>query len=83
MLSFKAQCWIDWLKTYPENTDLPILNFFSSHGVERKDQDSGLLMLHVFNHTTHHRGQITAGVTHFGYPPIDGLDYFIFLLEQK
>ncbi|KAJ2960480.1 hypothetical protein NQZ79_g4095 [Umbelopsis isabellina] len=79
----KAQCWIDWLTKLPENADLPKLSFSRSNGEQQKDQDSGLLMLHVFNHTTHHRGQITAGVTHFGYPPIDGLDYYVFLLEQK
>ncbi|KAG2180952.1 hypothetical protein INT43_008532 [Umbelopsis isabellina] len=78
-----AQCWIDWLTKFPENTDLPKLNFLTSSGEQRKDQDSGLLMLHVFNHATHHRGQITAGVTHFGYPPIDGLDYYVYLTEQK
>jgi uncharacterized damage-inducible protein DinB len=66
-----------------ETAELPKLSFTTSQGVQQNDLDAELLMLHVFNHATHHRGQVTAGVTHWGYPPIDGLDYCIFLLEQK
>jgi len=36
-------------------------------------------LLHVFNHATHHRGQITAAVSMLGfeYPPLD-LPFLIF-----
>ena len=38
-------------------------------------------VLHVFNHGTHHRGQVTAAVTQFGgrAPEID-LPYFLYTL---
>ena len=36
-------------------------------------------LLHVFNHATHHRGQITAAISMLGleYPPLD-LPFLIF-----
>lgn len=39
-------------------------------------------VLHVFNHGTHHRGQISAAITQFGgaAPEID-LPYFLYTLE--
>lgn len=67
-----------------EEAELPKLCFTSSSGDLYEDDDSGLIMLHVFNHATHHRGQITAAVTNLEYPPIDGLDYIYFIrVEQK
>ncbi|KAH8555789.1 DinB family protein [Umbelopsis sp. PMI_123] len=79
----KAQDYIDFLSSLDEDADIPPLSFVTSSGVELKDQDAGLTILHVFNHATHHRGQITAGVTNLGYPPIDGLDYLYFLRKDK
>jgi uncharacterized damage-inducible protein DinB len=63
--------------------EIPPITVVTSGGKEFKDQDVGLILLHVFNHATHHRGQITAGVTNLGYPPLDGLDYFYFLRLDK
>ncbi|GAB5589474.1 hypothetical protein Unana1_04374 [Umbelopsis nana] len=79
----KAQCWVDYLSALDEDAELPKLSFVSSSGNQYTDQDSGLILLHIFNHATHHRGQVTAGVTNLGYPPIDGLDYVYFLRIDK
>ncbi|OZJ01952.1 hypothetical protein BZG36_05248 [Bifiguratus adelaidae] len=35
--------------------------------------------LHIFNHYTHHRGQITAGVTALGCKVLDDLDYIFYV----
>ena len=37
-------------------------------------------LLHVFNHGTHHRGQISAALTALGQPPPD-LDLVVMLQE--
>jgi uncharacterized damage-inducible protein DinB len=66
------------------DTEMRPMTYVTSGGIEFKDQDVGLTLLHIFNHGTHHRGQITAGVTNLGYPPLDGLDYLYFLrLDQQ
>lgn len=39
-------------------------------------------LLHVFNHATHHRGQVTAALTGMGYPCPE-LDLVYMLLEQQ
>lgn len=41
----------------------------------------GATLLHVFNHGTHHRGQITAALTTMGYPCPE-LDLIYMLLEK-
>jgi uncharacterized damage-inducible protein DinB len=41
----------------------------------------GATLLHVFNHATHHRGQITAALTSMGYDCPE-LDMIYMLLEQ-
>lgn len=40
------------------------------------------VLLHVFNHGTHHRGQITASLSAMGYPSPE-LDLIYMLLEQS
>ncbi|KAI9287629.1 hypothetical protein BC943DRAFT_358149 [Umbelopsis sp. AD052] len=80
----QAQDYIDFLSALDPDSEIPPMTFVTSGGMEFKDQDVGLTLLHIFNHGTHHRGQITAGVTNLGYPPIDGLDYLYYLrLLQK
>lgn len=36
---------------------------------------------HIVNHSTHHRGQISAGLTRLGYEP-PAMDFYYFLLER-
>jgi uncharacterized damage-inducible protein DinB len=40
------------------------------------------LMMHVCNHSTHHRSEAATIVTHFGHPP-DPLDMSVFFTEQR
>ncbi|UXI67652.1 DinB family protein [Tahibacter amnicola] len=42
------------------------------------------LVLHVFNHATHHRGQASIGLMHFGRPaPVMDLPYFLIGLPRE
>jgi uncharacterized damage-inducible protein DinB len=54
------------------------LRYTATTGEARSMPMSGAL-LHVFNHATHHRGQITAAISMLGFefPPLD-LPYLIF-----
>ncbi|CAO3683812.1 unnamed protein product [Umbelopsis ramanniana] len=79
----QAQDLVDFLSVFKEDAELPALSFVTSAGIEFKDQDVGLILLNLFNHATYHRGQITAGVTNLGYPPIDGLDLIFFLRADE
>jgi uncharacterized damage-inducible protein DinB len=38
-------------------------------------RELGPVLDHVFNHGTHHRGQITAALTHLGYGTCE--DFFV------
>lgn len=79
----QTQDLVDFLSVFEEDAELPALSFVTSAGIEFKDQDVGLILLNLFNHATYHRGQITAGVTNIGYPPIDGLDLIFFLRADE
>ena len=39
-------------------------------------------LLHVFNHGTHHRGQVTAALTSMGYPCPE-MDMVYMLIEKN
>ena len=39
-------------------------------------------LLHVFNHGTHHRGQVTAVLTSMGYPCTE-MDMVYMLIEKN
>ncbi|KAF1715578.1 damage-inducible protein DinB [Pseudoxanthomonas yeongjuensis] len=50
---------VDWTRTAPEGGWNQVLSYGNTRGVPfRKRMD--LLMLHFFNHQTHHRGQATT-----------------------
>ena len=57
------------------------LHYKTSTGVEMHLPYAATLM-HVFNHATHHRGQITAALTAMGYVCPE-LDLIYMLLEDK
>ncbi|KAI8929407.1 DinB family protein [Entophlyctis helioformis] len=53
-----------------------LLVYKTSSGADRS-QEFGKAYIHVVNHATHHRGQISAAVTRFGLdPPVMDLTYF-------
>ena len=71
-LEDKARNWIDFLKNVDVEKFKYDLRYKTSTGKDMKLPYAATL-LHVFNHGTHHRGQITAALTSMGYccPEID------------
>lgn len=72
----QSRCWIDYVEQLPEACYHDPLTYRSSGGhayclpIEQ-------LLGHVFNHGTHHRGQISTVITQLGYPcPEMDLVYF-------
>lgn len=72
LLEDKALNWIDFLKCVDIEKFKYDLQYKTSTGKDMNLPYAATL-LHVFNHGTHHRGQITAALTSMGYlcPEID------------
>ncbi|MDY6482396.1 DinB family protein [Acinetobacter faecalis] len=80
-LKDKSHLWVDFLN----KIDVQLLNgnlsYTTTKGMELTLPYSATL-LHVFNHGTHHRGQITAALTSLGYSCPE-LDLVYMLIEQQ
>lgn len=61
--------------------DIETLDYQTSTG-QPKSLPYAATLLHVFNHGTHHRGQISAALTAMGYPCLE-LDLVYMLVEQQ
>eukprot|EP00029_Vermamoeba_vermiformis_P011620 TRINITY_DN6445_c0_g1_i1.p1 TRINITY_DN6445_c0_g1~~TRINITY_DN6445_c0_g1_i1.p1 ORF type:complete len:180 (-),score=19.88 TRINITY_DN6445_c0_g1_i1:163-672(-) len=72
-----ADKWIELVKGLNEEKLKAEFTYTDSHGFQLQ-RELGPVLDHVFNHGTHHRGQITAALTSLGYesPSIDLL-YFL------
>ncbi len=57
--------WQDWLADKSESELAAPLSYANMSGT-RFEQETATLLLHVFNHATHHRGQISAAITACG-----------------
>ena len=62
-----AAAWQPLIESWPEDRfdEASVLAYTSTDGVARRLPFSAALT-HVFNHGTHHRGQVTAAITAFG-----------------
>ncbi len=75
-MSAQAGVWIDYVAQLPYTRFHDPLTYRSASGQEYTLPVAQLLG-HVFNHGTHHRGQISAVMTQLGYPcPEMDLIYF-------
>ncbi|TMW62482.1 hypothetical protein Poli38472_005100 [Pythium oligandrum] len=75
MLLTKAERWVPLLESCSDERLEGVFEYHNLTGVAITKSFS-LIMAHVFNHGTHHRGQISAGVTMLGHPaPVLDLDY--------
>ena len=60
-----AAAWLPLIESWPEDRFEGVLEYTSTDGVARRLPFS-VALTHVFNHGTHHRGQVTAAITAFG-----------------
>ncbi|MCH4246655.1 MAG: DinB family protein [Acinetobacter populi] len=77
----KSYNWSRFLNDLDEQRLMQDLNYQTSSGQDMVLPYAATL-LHVFNHSTHHRGQITAALTAMGYPCPE-LDLVYMLIEEK
>ena len=73
--------WTAWIDSLPAEGRDEELRYTRISGDSFSLPYCGMLA-HVFNHGTHHRGQITAAMTALGYPCPE-LDLIYMLLEEK
>ena len=72
-----AQRWEPWIASVPAARWAGTLNYTTMRGTAASLPFAATLA-HVFNHATHHRGQITAALTALGQPcPELDLVYFL------
>lgn len=75
----RADHFIDMLETMGEEYVQTTFTYENSAGLEYENE-RGQILAHVFNHGTHHRGQISAAMTVLGYE-WPKLDYLYFLRD--
>lgn len=72
-----AACWAPLIASWPEQRFAGTLDYTTMRGTPASLPFAATLA-HVFNHGTHHRGQITAALTALGQPcPELDLVYFL------
>ncbi|MGV0960341.1 MAG: DinB family protein [Limnohabitans sp.] len=76
-----ASRWIAQIAVWPPERWNGVLSYTTMRGAPASLPFAATLA-HVFNHATHHRGQITAALTHLGYECPE-LDMVYFLQEEQ
>ena len=75
-----AAAWLPWLETVSEKQLVGKLEYRRANG-ETLSLPFAPLLAHVFNHGTHHRGQISAALTAMGLPCPE-MDLVYMLLQE-
>ena len=75
-----ARQWAPLIESWPESRYAGTLDYVTTKGVPLSLPFAATLT-HVFNHGTHHRGQITAAITSMGHacPEID----LVWMLQEE
>ena len=75
-----ARRWAPLIESWPESRYAGTLDYVTTKGVPLSLPFAATLT-HVFNHSTHHRGQITAAITSMGHacPEID----LVWMLQEE
>ena len=75
-----AANWLPLIESWPAERFDGVLNYTNMRG-QAMSLPFAVTLAHVFNHGTHHRGQITAALTACGMPAPE-LD-LVFLLQEE
>jgi uncharacterized damage-inducible protein DinB len=75
-----AATWLPWIQALPKSRFDENLTYVSMRG-QTNALPFAATLSHVFNHATHHRGQITAALTQLGHacPELD----MVYLLQEE
>ena len=76
-----ARRWVEQIANWPQEHWSGVLSYTTMRG-KPASLPFAATLAHVFNHATHHRGQITAALTHLGYDCPE-LDMVYFLQEEQ
>ncbi|NNH27539.1 DinB family protein [Acinetobacter terrestris] len=76
-----ADQWQSLIRKLDQDTLEGVIRYRNTRGQDMSMPYAATLM-HVFNHATHHRGQITAAMTALGYTSPE-LDMLFMLMEER
>jgi uncharacterized damage-inducible protein DinB/GNAT superfamily N-acetyltransferase len=76
-----ALAWLPLIEVWPEARLLGRIDYRSTKGVA-VNLPFAATLTHVFNHGTHHRGQVSAALTALGRPAPE-LDMVLMLMEER
>lgn len=74
--------WEDWVKQASVISLDHVIQYYNNKREPVKIQTSQLL-LHVFNHSTYHRGQIITQFHQLGYTKVPATDFFLWVKGKK
>jgi uncharacterized damage-inducible protein DinB len=81
-LLHQSKLWEDWSgQASPVALD-HVIQFYTSKREPVKIQ-TGQLLLHVFNHSTYHRGQIITMLHQLGHTKVPATDYFLWTKNKR
>jgi uncharacterized damage-inducible protein DinB len=78
----QSKLWEDWVNKASANALDHVIQFQTSKRELVKIKTCQLL-LHVFNHSTYHRGQLVTMLHQLGYPKVPSTDFFLWLKMKK
>ena len=80
MLLKRSDQWIEFIEQLPDNLPETIITQNFRH--EKRVTPYVPALMHVFNHATHHRGQISAELTQLGLPAPE-MDLLYYLVAKQ
>jgi uncharacterized damage-inducible protein DinB len=78
----QSKTWEEWVKQASPNALDHVIQFQTNKRELVKIKTCQLL-LHVFNHSTYHRGQLVTMLHQLGYPAVPATDFFLWLKLKK
>lgn len=81
-LLLQSKQWEEWVKQASPNALDHVIQFHTNKR-ELVKINTCQLLLHVFNHSTYHRGQLITMLHQLGYPTVPSTDFFLWLKLKK
>jgi len=81
-LLLQSKQWEEWVKLASPNALDHVIQFHTNKR-ELVKISTCQLLLHVFNHSTYHRGQLITMLHQLGYTDVPSTDFFLWLKLKK